>query len=342
MPLACGSLIAASGNWAFTLRMFLISLSPARLSMRRLVREGNSTYFPGHVIPMLPEILSNGVCSLQEGVPRLCKSAFIEYDQDAHPVGTRFANTVIRSARRLRYTEAQALIDGKKEIPHPDGVKSIDDYDPQLLKHLHNMDELARRLQQRRRIAGQLVLDLPAMDLVLDDEGKVIDAVAEDESFTHTLIEMFMVEANEAVARLLDGNDLPFLRRIHPDPDAQDAERIRHFSQVMGYQLNKIVDRKALQQLLTAAAGKPESFAVNMAVLKSLARAGEYSPQPVGHYALASTHYCHFTSPIRHTMPISRSIGCSMRILRRGKMRAALREAGVTSWNSARCPARRI
>jgi ribonuclease R len=259
---------------------------------------GNSTYFPAHVIPMLPEILSNGVCSLQEGVPRLCKSAFIRYDQDAHPIGTRFANTVIRSARRLRYTEAQALIDGKKEIPHPDGVKSIDDYDLQLLKHLHNMDELARRLQKRRRDAGQLVLDLPAIDLVLDDEGKVIDAVPEDESFTHTLIEMFMVEANEAVARLLDGHDFPFLRRIHPDPDAQDAERIRHFSQVVGYQLNKIVDRKALQQLLAAAAGKPESFAVNMAVLKSLARA-EYSPQAVGHYALASTHYCHFTSPIR-------------------------------------------
>ena len=259
---------------------------------------GNSTYFPGHVIPMLPEILSNGVCSLQEGVPRLCKSAFITYDEDAHPIASRFANTVIRSARRLRYTEAQALIDGKAEIPHPDGAKSIKDYDPQVLQHLQNMNDLAKRLQKRRLQQGQIVLDLPAMDLVLDDEGKVINAVPEDQSFTHTLIEMFMVEGNEAVARLLDGYHLPFLRRIHPDPDTQDGERIKHFAQVMGYKLSKIVDRKALQQLLASAAGKPESFAVNMAVLKSLARA-EYSPQVVGHYALASTHYCHFTSPIR-------------------------------------------
>jgi len=231
-------------------------------------------------------------------VPRLCKSAFITYDEDAHPIASRFANTVIRSARRLRYTEAQALIDGKAEIPHPDGAKSIKDYDPQVLQHLQNMNDLAKRLQKRRLQQGQIVLDLPAMDLVLDDEGKVINAVPEDQSFTHTLIEMFMVEGNEAVARLLDGYHLPFLRRIHPDPDTQDGERIKHFAQVMGYKLSKIVDRKALQQLLAAAAGKPESFAVNMAVLKSLARA-EYSPQVVGHYALASTHYCHFTSPIR-------------------------------------------
>jgi ribonuclease R len=136
------------------------------------------------------------------------------------------------------------------------------------------------------------------MDLVLDDEGKVIDAKPEDESFTHTLIEMFMVEANEAVARMLDSYHVPFLRRTHADPDVQDGERIRHFAQVTGYRVGKVVDRKALQMLLSASRGKPESFAVNMAVLKSLARA-EYSPEVIGHYALASTHYCHFTSPIR-------------------------------------------
>src|SRR6202011_680763 len=84
---------------------------------------GNSVYFPGHVIPMLPEILSNGVCSLQEGVPRLCKSAFIVLDENAHPIRTHFANTVIRSANRLRYREAQAIIDGADVVPHPDGER---------------------------------------------------------------------------------------------------------------------------------------------------------------------------------------------------------------------------
>jgi ribonuclease R len=109
---------------------------------------------------------------------------------------------------------------------------------------------------------------------------------------------MFMVEANEAVARLLDSLNVPFLRRIHPEPEAADAQRVRHFAQVTGYQLPKDMDRHALQTLLEKVRGKPESFALNMAVLRSLTRA-EYSPETIGHYALASEHYTHFTSPIR-------------------------------------------
>jgi ribonuclease R len=259
---------------------------------------GNSTYFPGYVIPMLPEILSNGVCSLQEGVPRLCKSVFITYDDDARPVRSRFANTIIRSAKRLRYREAQAILDNAAAISHPEGDRRIDDYPPHVVKLLHQMDELARRLQKRRRAQGQLVLDLPEVELVLDEEGRVVDAVPEDTSFTHTLIEMFMVEANEAVARLLDSIDVPFLRRTHPEPDLEDSDRLRRFVEVSGHRLPKDLDRKALQTLLEKVRGKPEAFALNLAVLKSLTRA-EYSPQSIGHYALASEHYCHFTSPIR-------------------------------------------
>jgi ribonuclease R len=309
---------------------------------------GNSCYFPGHVIPMLPEILSNGVCSLQEGVPRLCKSAFITYDQNAQPVGTKFANTIIRSSKRLRYIEAQAIIDatsgshgrghasahtghqaahgddapsGESQpssgprhllplpgtrisydpaavVPHPDGDRRVADYPPAVIELLHNMNVLARRLQKRRHAQGQIVLDLPEVDLVLDEEGKVVDAVEEDESFTHTLIEMFMVEANEAVARLLDSVDVPYLRRVHPEPELKDAERLRQFVHVAGIRIPKLLDRKAIQSLLNHVRGKPEAHAINLAVLKSLTRA-EYSPEPVGHYALASEAYCHFTSPIR-------------------------------------------
>jgi ribonuclease R len=109
---------------------------------------------------------------------------------------------------------------------------------------------------------------------------------------------MFMVEANEAVARLLDSLDVPFLRRVHPDPDMEDSSRLRNFVEVSGFRLPKTLDRKALQQLLASVKGKPQAFAINLAVLKSLTRA-EYSPRPLGHYALASEHYCHFTSPIR-------------------------------------------
>jgi ribonuclease R len=259
---------------------------------------GNSVYFPGHVIPMLPEILSNGVCSLQEGVPRLCKSAFITYDDGGHPVSSRFANTVIKSAKRLRYREAQAIIDNAPTVPHPDGPRTIADYDPNVVGLLNDMNALSRRLQKRRHAQGQVVLDLPEVDLVLDQDGKVIDAVPEDQSFTHTLIEMFMVEANEAVARLLNSQGIPFLRRTHPEPEERGSERLRQFVMVAGFKLPKVLDRKSIQSLLHSVKGKPEGFAINLAVLKSLTRA-EYSPEEIGHYALASEQYCHFTSPIR-------------------------------------------
>jgi ribonuclease R len=259
---------------------------------------GNSCYFPGFVIPMLPEILSNGVCSLQEGVPRLCKSAFIVFDEDAQPIRSTFANTVIRSANRLRYREAQAIIDNADIVPHPDGPRKIDSYNPAVVELVHQMDGLARRIQKRRLAAGQLVLDLPEVELVLDDQGKIVDARPEDQSFTHTLIEMFMVEANEAVARLLDSIDVPFLRRTHPEPEPDSGVRLKHFVEVAGFRLSGDLDRKAIQSLLASVKGKPQSFTINLAILKSLTRA-EYSPRTIGHYALASQHYCHFTSPIR-------------------------------------------
>jgi ribonuclease R len=107
-----------------------------------------------------------------------------------------------------------------------------------------------------------------------------------------------MVEANEAVARLFDSQNLPFLRRVHPEPDLQDSERLKHFAEVTGHRLGKTIDRKSLQTLLTTVKGRPEAFAINLAVLRSLTRA-EYSPEVLGHFALASQHYAHFTSPIR-------------------------------------------
>jgi ribonuclease R len=288
------------GHWELGVHIadvswFVPEDSPLDMEARE---RGNSSYFPGFVIPMLPEVLSNGVCSLQEGVPRLVKSVFITYDEDARPIRSKFANSIITSAKRLRYREAQAIIDGAQEIPHPEGARRVKDYPDQVVELLHQMNTLAKRLHKRRRAQGQLVLDLPEVELVLDEEGKVVDAVPEDTSFTHTLIEMFMVEANEAVARLLDSLNVPFLRRTHPEPEPQDSERLRHFTQTAGYKIPKDMDRHAIQRLLETVKGKPEAFAINLAILKSLTRA-EYSPETIGHYALASEHYCHFTSPIR-------------------------------------------
>jgi len=141
-------------------------------------------------------------------------------------------------------------------------------------------------------------LDLPNCELVHDQDGAVIDVVPQDDAFTHKIIEMFMVEANEAVARTLLDTGVPYLRRIHDDPTHRPGEGLSKFISMLGYDVPDLLDRFALQALLKKASGTEEAPAINFAILRSMQRA-EYSPLLVGHYALASEHYCHFTSPIR-------------------------------------------
>ncbi|MFA9478684.1 ribonuclease R [Phycisphaerales bacterium AB-hyl4] len=258
---------------------------------------GNSTYLPRKVIPMLPELLSNGVCSLQDGVNRFTKSAFIYYDADGRVVGQRFSRSVIHSDKRLTYLEAQALIDDdlREAVKH---TRSEAKYPRPIIQALKQMDELAKTIRKRRMSEGMIVLGLPEVELVFDEAGRVVDAQPEDDAFTHTLIEMFMVEANEAAARLFDSLGVPMIRRVHPDPDAHDVGELRHFARVAGFNIPAKPSRKELQQLLEQVRGKPAQHAVHLAVLRTLSKA-EYSPILVGHFALASEHYTHFTSPIR-------------------------------------------
>ena len=250
-------------------------------------RRGNSVYFPRRVVPMLPEVLSNGVCSLQEGVPRLCKSAFVTYDADGNVVARRFAETIIQSSKRLTYTQAQDAIDGKAS-----------DLSDEIVQLLQRMDTLARAIRKRRREQGMLSLDLPEVELEFDEDGRVIDAHPGDDAFTHTIIEMFMVEANEAVAGAMVNLERACLRRIHPEPDNTSGNQLSSFVQACGHRLSRDLRREDLQKLLASVKGRPESYAVNLAVLKTFNQA-EYSPMLIGHFALASSHYTHFTSPIR-------------------------------------------
>lgn len=272
-------------------------ITPGSALDEEAYERANSTYLPRKVIPMLPEVLSNGVCSLMQGVNRFAKSCFITYDKDGNVLEQRFAKTVIRSAKRLTYIEAQALIedDLKTAIKH---CKSEPKYPRELIQCLKRQDELAKVIRKRRLGQGMIVLGLPSVDLVFDDTGRVIDAVPEDDAFTHKIIEMFMVEANEAAARVFSACDVPMIRRIHPDPDAHDMSDLKAFARVAGYNIPAKPSRMELQQLLDSVRDKPAQHAVHMAVLKTLSKA-EYSPQLVGHFALASEHYTHFTSPIR-------------------------------------------
>jgi len=247
----------------------------------------NSVYLPGMVIPMLPEVLSNGVCSLQERQDRLTKSVFITYDHHGTVKKTAFANSVIRSTKRLTYEQASAMLEGR-------GRRSSAKVDVLL----HDMDELARIIQNRRIGKGMLSLHLPDNELVFDDDGRVVDVAAEDTSFSHTIIEMFMVEANEAVARHPFQRDHPFLRRIHESSTKLQDGTLRRLVRFLGHELPARASYRDLQILLESVKGKDEAFAINLAVLRSMEQA-EYSSKSIGHFALASEHYCHFTSPIR-------------------------------------------
>jgi ribonuclease R len=246
-----------------------------------------SVYLPRTVIPMLPEVLSNGVCSLQEREARLTKSAFITYDSHGNVKETRLANTVIKSTKRLTYDQVTQVLGGK---PGRTSAKVV-----ALIKE---MDKLARRIRKRRLKDGMLQLEIPDAELVFDKQGHAVDVVPADTSFSHTIIEMFMVEANEAVSRTLTELKVPHLRRIHDAPPELADGSLQKLLRMLGYDLESGADRFALQALLDSVRGKPEAYPLHFAVLRSM-RQAEYSPLLVGHFALASEHYCHFTSPIR-------------------------------------------
>jgi len=277
------------GNWVLGVHIADVSnFVPADSALDTETKiRGNSVYLPGRAIPMLPEILSNGICSLQPEQKRFVKSVYITYDDKGNILSRGFANSVMRSTQRLTYQKADKVLKG-----HSKGVK------PQVVELLKNMETLSRAIEKRRTEEGMIHLDLPEMELVMDKSGRVVDAHPADDSYPHTTIEMFMVEANEAVAGLLDRFGVLFMRRIHPEPDGLSMKNLSKLVRAFGYGLPKAVDRRAIQELLAAVKGADCSLAVNLMVLRSFEKA-EYSPLDVGHFALASNCYCHFTSPIR-------------------------------------------
>ncbi len=248
---------------------------------------GNSVYLPGRTIPMLPEILSNGICSLQPEQKRFVKSVYLTYDKNGNIISRNFANSVMCSKQRLTYQQADKILKGRTK-----------DTRPEVVNLLKNMETLSRAIEQRRRKNGMIHLDLPETELVMDKSGRVVGAHPADDSYPHTIIEMFMVEANDAVASLLDRLNIPFIRRIHPEPDVMSMNNLAKLLKAFGFGLPRNPNRAAIQDLLAAVKGADCSFAINLAVLRSFEKA-QYAPLHIGHYALASTHYCHFTSPIR-------------------------------------------
>jgi len=277
------------GGWALGVHIADVShFVPADSALDRSARQrGNSVYLPGRTLPMLPEILSNGICSLQPDQLRYAKSVYLTYDKDGQVQSTRFANTLIKSRARFAYQEVDAALRGSAG-GIPEDVMAL----------LRDMDDLARRIEERRRRAGMLQLKMPTTELVRNESGQVIGVEPEDTSYPHTIIEMFMVEANVAVASLLDRYCIPFMRRIHPEPDAKALRRLSQTLRLLGVTLSRQPQRSDLRALLEKVRDARTGLPVNLLVLRSLEKA-VYSPASVGHYALAASKYCHFTSPIR-------------------------------------------
>ena len=247
-------------------------------------RRGNSVYLPDRVIPMLPERLSNGVCSLRPGVDRLTYSVFIQFDKNGRAKSARFAKSVIRSDQRLTYKQAYAILQSKPG--------------DELSKRLHAAWWLASLLRRKRFEHGSLDLDFPEVKVHVDPTGVPVklERVENDES--HQLIEEFMLAANEAVARELRHRSTPTIYRVHENPDPEKLAEYREFVLSFNYKEGDLSHRAEIQRFLASIRGKPEEQALKIALLKSLKRA-RYGPQPLGHYGLAKANYLHFTSPIR-------------------------------------------
>jgi ribonuclease R len=254
---------------------------------------GTSVYFPGRVVPMLPERLSNGLCSLNPRVERLTLSAQIEFDRDGRVTQASFTKGVIRSAARMTYTEVARLLDAPTaEDEHA--------YGP-LLPAFGLMRELAAKLRRRREGRGSIDFDLPTASVTLDDEGFVIGIRPESRNVAHTIIEEFMLAANEAVARHLFFAQEPAIYRVHDRPDPDRLVDLRETLHSFGYEIKGDLEEippAQFQRILREIQGKPEERFLTDLLLRSQQKA-VYSAECRGHYALAAQYYCHFTSPIR-------------------------------------------
>ena len=264
--------------------------SPLDLEARA---RGTSVYFPDRVVPMLPEELSNGICSLKPAEDRLVKAVRLELDARGRLVAASFGDAVIRSAARLTYTQVrQALVDGDPSVRAALGG---------LLEPLERAEALARLLIARRRARGSIDFDLPEAEVVLDLRGRPADIVRAERSIAHQMIEEFMLAANEAVARELARRGLPFPHRVHEPPAADSVAALARFLEGFGLRLRLEEGRPtpaAFQAVLEQVQGRPEERLVNTVLLRSMQQA-RYAAEPFGHFGLATDCYTHFTSPIR-------------------------------------------
>ncbi|MDG1701289.1 MAG: RNB domain-containing ribonuclease [Opitutae bacterium] len=274
---------------------------------------GNSTYLVGTVIPMLPHSLSNGLCSLVEAEDRLTKSVIVQFNSNAEIQKVEFANTVIRSNKRLTYKQALAFMEQDdlekiKQTPLPPkhqtgsigrDLKTLDNKELSHLKtSIQSLWSIASKLRKRRFKKGSLDLDMNELKIYVDKEGYAERLEKQVNDISHQVIEEFMLVANEQVARLSKRERIASIYRVHDKPEDTRLVELRQIMRTYGVPCNQLSKPAEMSRLLQQLKEHPQSYALKLQVLKSLKQA-QYRPTADGHYGLAKTDYSHFTSPIR-------------------------------------------
>lgn len=253
-------------------------------------KRATSVYLPDRVIPMLPELISNHLASLQPDKVRLTKTVLMEMTDTGTVVHQEVFNSAIHNDQRLNYEQ----VDQYLENPETWRERLA----PPIWQLLRDMHTLAMVLRQNRKTDGALELHLPEIKIDLDKAGKVRGARLVEHTESHQVIEEFMLAANQAVATWLDDLEIPFLRRAHAPPERRKMQKLNDFMRDLGIRCESLESRFEIQKVIQSVRGEPTEYAVNYAILKSMSKA-VYQPEMEMHYALQFDHYCHFTSPIR-------------------------------------------
>ncbi len=285
--------IAKNGNYLLGVHIADVSYYVERGGVidEEAYQRATSVYLEDRVIPMLPERLSNDLCSLREHEDRLAYSVRMEITPEGDLVGYEIFDSIIRVTHKMNYDQALAILEGDAELK-----RRYSDF----ADSLFTMNALAQKLREKRMKRGSLDFEFPEARAIFGSEGQVVDIVLRRQTISHQLIEDFMLLANETVARHVTGKKAPMVYRIHEEPDPERMGAFREFIASLGYTLTEEEARtpNGLQRVSREARGKPEEKLINYLMLRSL-REARYSPENVGHFGLACDCYTHFTSPIR-------------------------------------------
>ncbi|HKM34096.1 MAG TPA: ribonuclease R [Lachnospiraceae bacterium] len=268
---------------------------------KEALKRGTSVYLVDRVIPMLPHTLSNGICSLNQGVDRLALSCLMEINKAGEIVNYDITESVICVSKRMTYTSVKKILEDHDEAE----CKTY----AELVPMFELMEELSKALREKRRKRGSIDFDFPESKIYLDADGHPIDIKPYERNTANMLIEDFMLAANETVAQHFYWMEAPFVYRVHEKPDSEKIQGLNIFIQNLGYYMKSIgrskskvseeeIHPKEIQKLLEKIAGTPEEAMVSRLILRSM-RQAKYSTECLGHFGLACQFYCHFTSPIR-------------------------------------------